>query len=144
MFEVNDCIKAEADEVAAQLIEKVSLAAYEMRPTYWTFRVTEVDGRKPAHLVLVSYYDDQIYLPAHLRKEGDKLNVYDMGLAEKPSRCAVASWSVRIGPADGPFSLVEMLRKAHERAWRGPLFKQFDSATVRKEAMDSTREALGL
>lgn len=34
MFEVNDCIKAEADKVAAQLIEKVSLAAYEMRPTY--------------------------------------------------------------------------------------------------------------
>ena len=144
MSEMNDHIKAEADEVAAQLIEKVSLAAYEMRPTYWTFRVTEVDGRKPAHLVLVSYYDDQIYLPAHLRKEGDKLNVYDMGPAEKPSRCAVASWSVRIGPADGPFSLVEMLRKAHERAWRGPLFKQFDSATVRKETMDSTREALGL
>lgn len=26
MFEVNDCIKAEADKVAAQLIEKVSLA----------------------------------------------------------------------------------------------------------------------
>lgn len=126
MFEVNDHIKAEADKVAAQLIEKVSLAAYEMRPTYWTFRVTEVDGRKPAHLVLVSYYDDQVYLPAHLRKEGDKLNVFDMG------------------PVDGPVSLVEMLRKAHERAWRGPLFKQFDSATVRKEAMDSTREALGL
>lgn len=144
MFEVNDHIKAEADKVAAQLIEKVSLAAYEMRPTYWTFRVTEVDGRKPAHLVLVSYYDDQVYLPAHLRKEGDKLNVFDMGPVEKPSRCAVASWSVRIGPADGPVSLVEMLRKAHERAWRGPLFKQFDSATVRKEAMDSTREALGL
>ena len=115
MFEVNDHIKAEADKVAAQLIEKVSLAAYEMRPTYWTFRVTEVDGRKPAHLVLVSYYDDQVYLPAHLRKEGDKLNVFDMGPAEKPSRCAVASWSVRIGPVDGPVSLVEMLRKAHER-----------------------------
>ena len=144
MSEVNDHIKAEADEVAAQLIEKVSLAAYEMRPTYWTFRVTEVDGRKPAHLVLVSYYDDQAYLPAHLRKEGDKLNVFDMGPVEKPSRCAVTSWSVRIGPADGPVSLVEMLRKAHERVWRGPLFKQFDSATVRKEAMDSTREALGL
>lgn len=144
MSEVNGHIKAEADKVAAQLIEKVSLAAYEMRPTYWTFRVTEVDGRKPAHLVLVSYYDDQIYLPAHLRKEGDKLNVFDMGPIEKPSRCAVASWSVRIGPADGPVSLVEMLRKAHERAWRGPLFKQLDSATVRKEAMDSTREALGL
>lgn len=144
MFEVNDCIKAEADKVAAQLIEKVSLAAYEMRPTYWTFRVTEVDGRKPAHLVLVSYYDDQVYLPAHLRKEGDKLNVFDMGPVEKPSRCAVASWSVRIGPVDGPVSLVETLRKAHERARRGPLFKQLDSATVRKEAMDSTREALGL
>ena len=144
MFEVNDCIKAEADKVAAQLIEKVSLAAYEMRPTYWTFRVTEVDGRKPAHLVLVSYYDDQVYLPAHLRKEGDKLNVFDMGPVEKPSRCAVASWSVRIEPVDGPVSLVEMLRKAHKRAWRGPLFKQLDSATVRKEAMDSTREALGL
>lgn len=144
MSEVNDHIKAEADEVAAQLIEKVSLAAYEMRPTYWTFRVTEVDGRKPAHLVLASYYDDQVYLPAHLRKEGDKLNVFDMGPVEKPSRCAVTSWSVRIGPADGPVSLVEMLRKAHERVWRGPLFKQFDSATVRKEAMDSTREALGL
>lgn len=145
MSEVNDHIKAEADEVAAQLIEKVSLAAYEMRPTYWTFRVTEVDGRKPAHLVLVSYYDDQVYLPAHLRKEGDKLNVFDMGPVEKPSRyAAVASWSVRIGPLDGPVSLLEMLRKAHERAWRGPLFKQLDSATVRKEAMDSAREALGL
>lgn len=144
MSEMNDYIKAEADEVAAQLVEKVSLAAYEMRPTYWTFRVTEVDGRKPAHLVLVSYYDDQVYLPAHLRKEGDKLNVFDMGPAEKPSRYAVASWSVRIGPVDGPVSLVEMLRKAHERVWRGPLFKQLDSATVRKEAMDSAREALGL
>ena len=142
MFEVNHHIKAEADKVAAQLIEKVSLAAYEMRPTYWTFRVTEVDGRKPA--VLVSYYDDQVYLPAHLRKKGDKLKVFDMGPVEKPSRYAVASWSVRIGPVDGPVSLVEMLRKAHERAWRGPLFKQFDSATVRKEAMDSTREAVGL
>lgn len=144
MSEMNDYIKAEADEVAAQLIEKVSLAPYEMRPTYWTFRVTEVDGRKPAHLVLVSYYDDQIYLPAHLRKEGDKLNVFDMGPVEKPSRYAVASWSVRIGPVDGPVSLAEMLRKAHERVWRGPLFKQLDSATVRKEAMDSAREALGL
>lgn len=144
MSEMNDCIKAEADEVDAQLIEKVSLAPYEMRPTYWTFRVTEVDGRKPANLVLVSYYDDQVYLPAHLRKEGDKLNVFDMGPVENPSRCAVASWSVRIGPVDGPVSLVEMLRKAHERAWRGPLFKQLDSATVRKEAMGSAREALGL
>ena len=144
MFEMNDYIKAEAVKVTAQLIEKVSLAPHEMRPTYWTFRVTEVDGREPAHLVLVSYYDDQIYLPAHLRKEGDKLNVYDMGPAEKPSRYAVAGWSVRIGPADGPVSLAEMLRKAHEQAWRGPRFKQLNSATVRKEAMDSTREALGL
>ena len=144
MVEMNDCIKAEADEVAGQLIEKVSLAAYEMSPTYWTFRVTEVDGRKPAHLLLASLYDDQIYLPAHLRKEGDKLTVFDMGPAESPSRYAVASRSVRIGPADGPFSLVEMLQKAHEQAWRGPRFKQLDPATVRKEAMDSAREALGL
>ena len=144
MPSVEESIRKDASEVAERFSERVSLSPWEMRPTYWTFRVTEVNGRKPSHLVLASFYDDQIYLPAHLRAEGKLLSVFDMGPAEKPSRYAVASWNERTTPFGEQASLLEMLEKAHRRAWRGPRFKELNPKLIGEEAQQRARAALGL
>ena len=112
---MNDHIKEEAAVLASMLIEDVSLSAYDMRRNYWQFRVTGFEGKTPAHRILMSYYDDQIYIPPADRKPGKVLHVFDMGEAEKPARYAVASYSVRLTKEDEPISRLDLLKRAHRR-----------------------------
>ena len=107
---MSDHIKEEAAVLASMLIEDVSLSAYDMRRNYWQFRVTGFEGKTPAHRILMSYYDDQIYIPPADRKPGKVLHVFDMGEAEKPARYAVASYSVRLTKEVEPISLLDLLK----------------------------------
>ena len=135
---MNDRIKEEAAVLAGMLTEDVSLSAYDMRRTYWQFRIVTFEGKTPAHRILMSYYDDQIYIPPADRKPGKVLHVFDMGEAEKPARYAVASYSVRLTKEDEPVSLLELLKKAHRRNLVG-----FTEETAEAEALAIAKRALG-
>ena len=135
---MNDRIKEEAAVLAGKLTEDVSLSAYDMRRTYWQFRVTEFEGKTPAHRILTSYYDDQIYIPPADRKPGKVLHVFDMGEAEKPARYAVASCSVRLMEEAEPVSLLDLLKKAHRRNLVG-----FSEEAAEEEALAIAKHALG-
>ena len=136
--DTNDCIKEEAAVLAGMLTEDVSLSAYDMRRTYWQFRVTEFEGNTPAHRILTSYYDDQIYIPPADRKPGKVLHVFDMGKAEKPARYAVASCSVRLTQEDEPVSLLALLKRAHRRNLVG-----FTEEAAEAEALAIAKHVLG-
>lgn len=135
---MNDHIKEEAAVLASMLIEDVSLSAYDMRRNYWQFRVTGFEGKTPAHRILMSYYDDQIYIPPADRKPGKVLHVFDMGEAEKPARYAVASYSVRLTKEDEPISLLDLLKRAHCRNLVG-----FTEEAAEAEALAIAKHVLG-
>lgn len=135
---MNDHIKEEAAVLASMLIEDVSLSAYDMRRNYWQFRVTGFEGKTPAHRILMSYYDDQIYIPPADRKPGKVLHVFDMGEAEKPARYAVASYSVRLTKEDEPISLLDLLKRAHRRNLVG-----FTEEAAEAEALAIAKHVLG-
>ena len=135
---MNECIKEEAAVLAGKLVEDVSLSAYDMRRTYWQFRVKGFEGRGPAHRVLLSCYDDQIYIPPADRKPGKVLHVFDMGEAEKPARYAIASCSVRLTKEDEPVSLLDLLKRAHRRNLVG-----FTEEAAEAEALAIAKHALG-
>ena len=135
---MNDYIKEEAAEIAGKLLEDVSLSAYDLHHTYWEFRVTELEGKTPAHRILTSYYDDQIYIPPADRKPGKVLHVFDMGEAEKPARYAIASCSVRLTKEDEPVSLLDLLKRAHRRNLVG-----FTEEAAEAEALAIAKCALG-
>ena len=137
-MDINNRIKEEAVVLAGKLIEDVSLSAYDMRRTYWQFRVTEFEGNTPAHRILMSYYDDQIYIPPADRKPGKVLHVFDMGEAEKPAHYAVASCSVRLTEEDEPASLLDLLKRAHRRNLVG-----FTEETAEAEALAIAKHVLG-
>ena len=136
--DMNNRIKEEAVVLAGKLVEDVSLSAYDMRRTYWQFRVTGFEGNTPAHRILMSYYDDQIYIPPADRKPGKVLHVFDMGEAEKPARYAVASCSVRLTEEDEPVSLLDLFKRAHRRNLVG-----FTEETAEAEALAIAERALG-
>ena len=135
---MNDHIKKEAAVLASMLIEDVSLSAYDMRRNYWQFRVTGFEGKTPAHRMLMSYYNDQIYIPPADRKPGKVLRVFDMGEAEKPARYAVASYSVRLTKEDEPISLLDLLKRAHRRNLVG-----FTEEAAEAEALAIAKHVLG-
>ena len=135
---MNDRNKEEAAVLAGKLTEDVSLSAYDMRRTYWQFRVTEFEGKTPAHRILTSYYDDQIYIPPADRKPGKVLHVFDMGEAEKPARYAIASYSVRLTKEDEPVSLLNLLKRAHRRNLVG-----FTEEAAEAEALAIAKHVLG-
>ena len=135
---MNDHIKEEAAVLASMLIEDVSLSAYDMRRNYWQFRVTGFEGKTPAHRILMSYYDNQIYIPPADRKPGKVLHVFDMGEAEKPARYAVASYSVRLMKEDEPISLLDLLKRAHRRNLVG-----FTEEAAEAEALEIAKHVLG-
>ena len=135
---MNDRIKEEAAVLAGKLTEDVSLSAYDMRRTYWQFRVTEFEGKTPAHRILTSYYDDQIYIPPADRTPGKVLHVFDMGEAEKPARYAIASYSVRLTKEDEPVSLLNLLKRAHRRNLVG-----FTEEAAEAEALAIAKHVLG-
>lgn len=135
---MSDHIKEEAAVLASMLIEDVSLSAYDMRRNYWQFRVTGFEGKTPAHRILMSYYDDQIYIPPADRKPGKVLHVFDMGEAEKPARYAVASYSVRLTKEDEPISLLDLLKRAHRRNLVG-----FTEEAAEAEALAIAKHVLG-
>ena len=135
---MNDRNKEEAAVLAGKLTEDVSLSAYDMRRTYWQFRVTEFEGKTPAHRILMSYYDDQIYIPPADRKPGKVFHVFDMGEAEKPARYAIASYSVRLTKEDEPVSLLNLLKRAHRRNLVG-----FTEEAAEAEALAIAKHVLG-
>ena len=135
---MSDRIKEEAAVLASMLVEDVSLSAYDMRRNYWQFRVTGFEGKAPAHRILMSYYDDQIYIPPADRKPGKVLHVFDMGEAEKPARYAVASYSVRLTKEDEPISLLDLLKMAHRRNLVG-----FAEEAAEAEALAIAKHVLG-
>lgn len=135
---MSDHIKEEAAVLASMLIEDVSLSAYDMRRNYWQFRVTGFEGKTPAHRILMSYYDDQIYIPPADRKPGKVLHVFDMGEAEKPARYAVASYSVRLTKEVEPISLLDLLKRAHRRNLVG-----FTEEAAEAEALAIAKHVLG-
>ena len=137
-IDMNDCIKEEAAVLAGMLTEDVSLSAYDMRRTYWQFRVVTFEGKTPAHRILMSYYDDQIYIPPADRKPGKVLHVFDMGEAEKPARYAVGSCSVRLTKEDEPVSLLDLLKRAHRRNLVG-----FTEEAAEAEALAIAKHVLG-
>ena len=137
-MDMNECIKEEAAEIAGKLAEDVSLSAYDLRRTYWQFRVAEFEGKTPAHRILTSYYDDQIYIPPADRKAGKVLHVFDMGETEKPARYAVASCSVRLTKEDEPVSLLDLLKRAHRRNLVG-----FTEEAAEAEALAIAKRVLG-
>ena len=136
--DTNEYIKEEAAVLAGKLIEDVSLSAYDMRRNYWQFRVTEFEGKTPTHRILMSYYDDQIYIPPADRKPGKVLHVFDMGEAEKPARYAVASCSVRLTEEAEPVSLLDLLKRAHRRNLVG-----FTEEAAEAEALALAKHVLG-
>ena len=137
-IDMNDCIKEEAAVLAGMLTEDVSLSAYDMRRNYWQFRVVTFEGKTPAHRILTSYYDDQIYIRPADRKPGKVLHVFDMGEAEKPARYAVASCSVRLTKEDEPVSLLDLLKRAHRRNLVG-----FTEEAAEAEALAIAKHVLG-
>ena len=137
-IDMNDCIKEEAAVLAGMLTEDVSLSAYNMRRNYWQFRVVTFEGKTPAHRILTSYYDDQIYIRPADRKPGKVLHVSDMGEAEKPARYAVASYSVRLTKEDEPISLLDLLKRAHRRNLVG-----FTEEAAEAEALAIAKHVLG-
>lgn len=138
--DMNDCIKEEAAALVGRLKEDVSLSPANLRHTYWQFRVKGFEGRTPAHRILMSYYDDQIYLPPENRRPGKAFRVFDMGEAEKPSRYgAVASYSVRLTMEDEPVSLLDLLKRAHRRN----LIGSSPEGAADAEALAIARRALG-
>ena len=136
--DMNECIKEEGSVLAGKLVEDVSLSAYDLRRTYWQFRVTGFEGKTPAHRILTSYYDDQIYIPPADRKPGKVLHVFDMGEAEKPARYAIASCSVRLTKEDEPVSLFDLLKRAHRRNLVG-----FTEEAAEAEALAIAKHVLG-
>ena len=136
---MSDHIKEEGAVLAGKLIEDVSLSAYDLHRNYWQFRVTEFEGKTPAHRILVSYYDDQIYIPPENRKPGNVLCVFDMDEAKKPARYAVASYTVRLTEEAEPVSLLDLLMRAHRRNLVG--FSSEESAE--EEALALAKRALG-
>ena len=137
-MDMNECIKGEAAEIAGKLAEDVSLSAYDMCRTYWQFRVVTFEGKTPAHRILTSYYDDQIYIRPADRKPGKVLHVFDMGEAEKPARYAIASYSVRLTKEDEPVSLLNLLKRAHRRNLVG-----FTEEAAEAEALAIAKHVLG-
>lgn len=138
---IEDAIREEAEEVARQFEEEVSLSLYDLRHTFCEFVVSEIDGRTPSHMLIASFYDDEIYLPPSKRSGLNKLSVFDMGPKNCPSRYSVADCSVRRGGSDAPVSMREMLRRAYLRKRRTP---EGLAGLASKEAEKAADEALGL
>lgn len=138
---IENAIRKEAEEVARQFEEKLSLSFYDLRHTFCEFVVSEVDGRTPSHMLIVSFYDDEIYLPPSKRSGLNKLSVFDMGLKDRPSRYSVACCSVRRGDSDAPISMREMLKRAYLRTCRTP---ETLADLASKEAEKAADEALAL
>lgn len=77
MPDLDSFVAAERDEVASLFMESLDLVLHELRGGHSVFRVRSVDGREASHRILVSLYDDQIYLPPEDRKPWRKLTVSD-------------------------------------------------------------------
>ena len=138
---IENVIEEEAEEVAGQFEEEVSLSLYDLRHTYCEFTVSKVDGCTPSHMLIVSFYDNQIYLPSDRRDGLRKLSIFDMGPKDDPSRYSIADCSVRRGDSDAPVSMREMLKKAYLRKCRTP---EGLADLALKEAEKAADEALGL
>lgn len=78
MPSVKDYIAAEKAKVASVFEEEVELTPYDMRRTYTDFRVTAVNGHRAEHRILVSLYDDQIYIDPKNRRPWRRLTVSDL------------------------------------------------------------------
>ena len=81
---IENVIEEEAEEVAGQFEEEVSLSLYDLRHTYCEFTVSKVDGCTPSHMLIVSFYDFEkdVARIVGLFEPGSHIDIFDEDAAE--------------------------------------------------------------
>lgn len=150
----------ERAEIAALFDEDVELGLYDLT-SIATYRVRSVNGNPPQHTILVSYYDDEVYMPFESRSNTNRLTVSDLDF---PVRCGQvgnhANIQMRVQhpdeevgrydaakviPSGTKASLCDLLSRAYQLGGYGNRHELLNSNEITEEqARSIAMEALGM
>lgn len=155
-----DSFDWEQAEIAALFEEDVELGLYDLTSVA-TYRIRSVNGTPAQHTILVSYYNDEVYMPFDSRSNTSRLTVSDQDFVV---RCGQVSNhanihmrvqhsgeiverydAAKVIPAGTKVSLLDLLARAYQLGGYGDRHELLNSNEVTQaQARSIAMEALGM
>lgn len=155
-----DSFDRERAEIAALFEEDVELGLYDLT-SIATYRIRSVNGNPAQHTILVSYYNDEAYMPFDSRSNTSRLTVSDQDFVV---RCGQVSNhanihmrvqhsgevvdrydAAKVIPAGTKVSLLDLLARAYQLGGYGDRHELLNSNEVTQaQARSIAMEALGM
>lgn len=155
-----DMFDRERAEITALFKEDVELGLYDLTSVA-TYRIRSVNGTPAQHTILVSYYDDEVYMPPESCSNTNRLTVTDLDF---PVRCGQvfnhANIEMRVQypgeqvnrydaakviPSGTKASLCDLLARAYQLGGYGNRHDLLNSNGIsEKQAYSIAMEALGM